>query len=114
MQTIKNSLVLIEIYKMNSYSTLLEAIDGLRKEGYTEDFNLKQESIEYRKESFKIFHDEFVIDKFFRFDENSDPDNQSIIYAISSEKYHLKGILVNAYGLYSESLTNEMLKTLVV
>jgi hypothetical protein len=51
--------------------------------------------IECRDGQYKIFHDEFVAD---RFDVSSDASNQSIIYAISSEKYALKGILINAYG----------------
>jgi len=99
---------------MKDYSSLLEAISGLKKEGYVEDLNLQKDFIEHTKGNFKIFHDEFMIDKYFRFDENSDPDNQSIIYAISSEKHHLKGILVNAYGLYAESMANEMLDKLRV
>ncbi len=98
--------------QMKSYSSLLEAINSLRKEGYVEDFNLQQAFIEHKNGNLKIFHNEFIIDKYFRFDENSDPDNQSIIYAISLEKYQVKGTLVNAYGLHSESLTNEMLDKL--
>jgi hypothetical protein len=94
------------------YSNLLEAINGLKAEGYTEDFNLRQDCIECKNRGYKIFHDEFVIDKHYRFDVQSDAADQSIIYAISSEKYGLKGILVNAYGIYSEPMTNEMLDKL--
>ncbi|KOY86158.1 phosphoribosylpyrophosphate synthetase [bacterium 336/3] len=97
---------------MENYSNLIEAINGLRNEGYNEDFNLKQNCIECRSGQYKIFHDEFHIDKFFRFDGNTDPSEESIIYAISSEKYKLKGILINGYGVTSESLTNEMLEKL--
>ena len=96
------------------YSNMIEAIDGLRKEGYTEDFNLEQQCLSCRDGQFKLFHDEFMIDKYFRFDVSSDAADQSIIYAISSHKHELKGILINAYGLYSEPLTNEMLKKLQI
>ena len=99
---------------MQQYSNLIEAIDGLKAEGYTEDFNLGQQCIECRNGQYKIFHDEFVIDKYFRFDESSDASDQSVIYAISSDKYKLKGILINAYGIYSEPLTNEMLNKLKI
>jgi hypothetical protein len=97
-----------------TYSTLSEAITGLKAEGYTEDFNLRQECIDCKNGSVKIFHDEFVIDKYYRFDVESDAGDQSILYAISSPKYGLKGILVNAYGIYSEPLTNELLDKLKV
>ena len=99
---------------MQQYSNLVEAINGLRKEGYTEDFNLQQHCLECRDRQFQIFHDEFVVDKFFRFDVSSDAADQSIIYAISSDKYNLKGILINGYGIYSEPMTNLMLKKLKI
>ena len=97
---------------MQQYSSLVEAINGLRKEGYTEDFNLQQHCLECRNGQYQVFHDEFVGDKYFRFDVSSDAADQSIIYAISSEKYGLKGILINAYGIYTEPVTNEMLNKL--
>ncbi len=93
---------------MESYETLSEAINSLKQQGYTEDFNLQQSCIECRNGEYQIFHDEFHIDKTFRFEDNTDPADQSILYAISSEKYHLKGVLVNGYGIYSDSITNEM------
>jgi len=97
---------------MENYSNVIEAINGLKKEGYTEDFNLKQNCLECREGHYKIFHNEFVVDKYFRFEGDTDPTEQSIIYAISSEKYNLKGILINGYGIYSDPVTNEMLDTL--
>ena len=97
---------------MENYQNLVDAINSLIEQGYTEDFNLKQDCIECREGEYKIFHDEFHIDKSFRFDANTDPSDESILYAISSEKYQLKGILVNGYGISSEPLTNEMLEKL--
>jgi hypothetical protein len=97
---------------MENYNNLVEAIEGLRQQGYVEDFNLKQNCIECRNGAYRVFHDEFQIDKFFRFDGNTDPDEESVLYALSSEKYGLKGVLVNGYGLSSETLTDEMLAKL--
>ncbi|MBE8712301.1 phosphoribosylpyrophosphate synthetase [Sphingobacterium hungaricum] len=97
---------------MENYDNLVDGINGLKKEGYIEDFNLKQNCIECRNGEYKIFHDEFQIDKFFRFDDDTDPGNEAILYAVSSGKYDLKGVLVNAYGIYSEDITNEMLEKL--
>ena len=97
---------------MENYDTMIEALSALKRQGYTEDFNLEQNCIECRAGQFKIFHDEFQIDKFFRFEGATDPSDQSIIYAISSPKYNLKGTLVNAYGIYSNEITDEMLSKL--
>ena len=99
---------------MTSNDNLLETVNNLKEQGYTEDFNLQQQCIECRDGSYRIFHDEFEIDQYFRFDNASDPADQSIVYAISSPKYGLKGVLVNSYGIYSEPLTDEMLNKLRV
>ncbi len=99
---------------MENFSNLIEAINGLKKEGYTEDFNLQQSCLECREGQYKIFHDEFIVDKYFRFEADTNPTEQSIIYAISSEKYKLKGILINGYGIYSDPVTNEMLDSLKI
>jgi hypothetical protein len=97
---------------MESYSTLSETMNELRKEGYIEDFNLQQNCLECRNGHFKVFTDEFKIDKYFRFEGQSNPSDQAILYAISSDKHNLKGVLVNAYGIYSEPVTDEMLEKL--
>jgi len=99
---------------MENYETLSEAINKLKEQGYTEDFNLMENCIECRNENFKIFHDEFYVDKFFRFEDETNPSDQSILYAISSEKHHVKGLLVNGYGIYSDTIANEMMEKLHV
>jgi hypothetical protein len=66
--------------------TLSETMNELRKEGYTEDFNLQQNCLECRNGEFKVFADEFKVDKFFRFEGASNPSDSSILYAISSGK----------------------------
>ena len=97
---------------MKSYTTLSETMSDLRKEGYVEDFNLQQNCLDCRNGQFKVFADEFKVDKFFRFEGASNPSDSSILYAISSDSKHIKGLLVNAYGIYSEPVTDEMLEKL--
>ena len=99
---------------MESYSTLVDAINGLKTQGYTEDFNLKQNSIESANGNFKVFHNEFIIDKVYRFEGQSDPADEATVYAISSAKYSVKGVLVNGGGIYTEDVTDEMLETLKI
>lgn len=99
---------------MAPYVTLSETMNELRKEGYVEDFNLQQNCLECRNGQFKVFTDEFKVDKFYRFEGESNPSDSAILYAISSDTQGLKGILVNAYGIYSESVTDEMAEKLVI
>jgi hypothetical protein len=95
---------------MDNYSTLLDAINGLQSEGYTEDFNQKIGLLKKLQATDHLQQNEYVIDKHFRFDECSDPSNQSIIYAITSNIDGTKGILVNGYGIYSEQRSNLILE----
>jgi hypothetical protein len=97
---------------MKQYTTLSETINDLKNQGYSEDFNLKQNCLECRNGEYKILHNEFRIDATYRFEGDTDPADESVVYAISSEKYKLKGTLVNGYGIYTESITDEMLRAL--
>jgi hypothetical protein len=94
--------------------TLSQAIEQLQKEGYVENFNLMENCIECRNGHFKVFHNEFVIDKFYRFEGDSDPADEATVYAISSPKYNIKGILVNGAGIYTDSIADEMLDALKI
>lgn len=97
---------------MKSYTTLSETMNELRRQGYTEDFNLQQNCLECRNGDFKIFADDFVVDQHFRFEGQSNPSDSAILYAISSERLNLKGVLVNGYGIYSEPVTDEIMAKL--
>jgi ribosomal protein S8 len=100
--------------KMENCETLSEAIDLLRKEGYVEDFNLLKDKISCQSKAIYLFTDDFQIDKYYRFEGNSDPADESIVYAISSEKYALKGVLVDGYGISSENLDNQIIQKLKI
>ena len=97
---------------MQAYYTLSETMEALRREGYVEDFNLREDCIECREGQFKVFADEFQIDEFFRFEGPTDPADEAILYAISSENHQIKGLLVNGYGMYTEGITNDLLAKL--
>lgn len=97
---------------MESYDTLTEAISGLREQGYTIDFNLNEEALVCDERNLKLFHDEFKVDKFFRFEGDSDPGDEVILYAISSPNHNLKGVLINAFGMYSDTNTNIIISNL--
>jgi len=92
--------------------TLYDTIEELRKEGYIQDLRLVWDYLHCGEKDLKILHDEFIIDKFFRFEGDSNPDDEAIVYAISAPKHGIKGILVNGGGIYTDELTDEMLKAL--
>lgn len=95
-----------------SFGTLSETINGLVKLGYTHDFNIKDECIICNRTNITLSPDDFQIDHVYRFEGDSDPEYQSILYAISSSKFDLKGTLVNGYGTSSDEATSKLIKKL--
>jgi hypothetical protein len=96
----------------NYMTTLSEAMAELRKRGYKEDFNLRKDCIDCQAGKFVLYPEDFNIDRFYRFEGDSDPADEAILYAISSKKHDLKGVLVNGYGTSADTLTNSMLQKL--
>ena len=93
-------------------NTVSQVMNKLKVEGYEVDFNLKKKHLECSGNDLKIYPGEFKVDQIYRFEGTSDPGDEAIVYAITSDKHNIKGILVNAYGVYSEELTDEMEKAL--
>jgi hypothetical protein len=98
---------------MRVYETLLDAINGLKAEGYVNDFNLHPEWIECPPLNIRLSPQEFHVDQVHRFEGISDPDDSSVLFAIRSEE-GVKGLLVDAYGLYSNSLSPLMVGKLKI
>lgn len=96
----------------HDYDTLSEAIDDLRTRGYSEDYNLKTDCLECRARRFEMNPSDFIVDGVYRFEGDSNPDDSSILYAISSEKYDSKGILLDAYGTYADQISPELVEKL--
>jgi len=92
---------------MYSYDTLSEAIRDLESRGYTHDFNLAENCIECKAIHKKVGPEYFKILEVYRFDGMTNPDDESVVYAIETSN-GLKGTLTDAYGTYSDSLTKEM------
>lgn len=97
---------------MKNYSTLSEAVNDLTKKGYTVNFNIKHDCIECAENNLQLQPDEFEIDEVHRFQEMSDVDNESILYAISSSNNSMKGLLVNAYSIYADSASTKLIEKL--
>ena len=94
---------------MVAYDTVSQAVDDLKQRGYTLDFNLKGNCLECQEQSFNP--KDFEITEFHRFEGNSDPGDEAVVYAIESHN-GLKGVLVNAFGVYSEPISDDMIKKL--
>lgn len=97
---------------MKQKGTLSETINMLRtEEGYDEDFNLLDEHLEIKSKNEKLGPDNFTVDQVFRFEGESNPSDNAILYAITTSSGH-KGVLVDGYGYSSGQVSDEMMKKL--
>ena len=84
-----------------NYNNLLEAFNGLLSRGYHYDFNYENACLFCNKISEKFNAEDLKITEYYRFEGMSDPEDNSIIYAIESKDGH-RGIIIDAYGTYSD------------
>lgn len=96
------------------YDTASEAINALVKKGYTANFSLlaDKECLLCHSTSQELSPDDFEIDEIHRYDGMTDPADEMIVYAVFSPKYALKGLVVNAYGVYADNAKSRIVKKL--
>jgi hypothetical protein len=97
---------------MHTYETVTEALADLSERGYTAELSLRADCLFCQRKELRLNPDEFAIDEVYRFEGNTDPADETIIYAISSIDGETKGTLVNAYGTYSSSVNEDLVSKL--
>ncbi|MBC6995988.1 phosphoribosylpyrophosphate synthetase [Neolewinella lacunae] len=90
-------------------NTLSAAIELLRNEGYTYDFEQQSDCLRCEALDRNFPPEAFTIRRTFRFEGMSNPDDNSVLYAIEGND-GTRGMLVDAYGVYADSLTPEMIE----
>jgi len=97
---------------MAAYDTVTAALADLKKKGYTLDFNIAFDKIQCAQDGTCLNPEQFEIVDFFRFEGQTDPSDEAIVYAIESKDQKLKGVIVNAFGVYGDSVSDDMLRKL--
>ncbi len=98
---------------MARYETLVEALNDLRARGYTYNFNIRPDCIHCSEADEILDPRQFDIVEVHRFEGMSSTDDSAVLYAIESHG-GLKGVLVNAYGVYADPLSDAMIAKLAV
>jgi hypothetical protein len=100
---------------MHSYDTVVAALQGLKSRGYDRNFNIAFDKLMCSESGTCLNPNEFEITEVYRFEGNSDPDDQDVVYAIESKGDPvIKGVLTSAYGMYAEGVSTEMLQKLSI
>lgn len=98
---------------MYSYDTVAEAVKGLKQRGYTIDFNLEADKIFCSNTPLSLKAADFEITEYYRFEGESDPADEAVVYAIESSKGE-RGLLVTGFGISAEGVGEEMIEKLRV
>ena len=99
---------------MENYDTVTEALTGLKFKGYTLDFNIAFDKIICPNNNFSLHPEEFEITEVYRFEGPTDPGDEEVVYAVASKDGTMKGVITSAYGPYADSISNDMIKKLVM
>ncbi|KAF2080678.1 phosphoribosylpyrophosphate synthetase [Flavobacterium sharifuzzamanii] len=94
------------------FETVTEALQWLNGQGFTENFNLDSDCIRYNNNTLSMSPEDFKIEYLFRFEGDTDPGDEDIVYGIISDVYNVKGVLTSAFGIYADSISAEMIKKL--
>ncbi len=97
---------------MKNFDTVTEAVADLQQRGYTYNLSLENKCLLCDEREIYLHPRDFEVDEVYRFEGNSDPGDESVVYAISSPKHSFKGILVCAFGAYADLDSPELLNKL--
>ena len=89
-------------------NTLTERTNNAIKDGYTDTLKVTKQGL-YSTKKDKIYGpDEVQVIDFFRFEGQSDPADNAIMYVIETLD-GVKGILIDAYGAYADEHVNKFM-----
>jgi hypothetical protein len=78
-------------------TTLTALVEKATKDGYTNNFIVKDDMLFSADGETSFAPEQVKISNFYRFEGESDPDDEAILYLIETQT-GIKGIVVSAYG----------------
>ena len=97
---------------MYSYDTVTQAVEGLRKRGYLIDFNIAFDKLICADNNICLLPDEFEIVESHRFEGDSNPSDEDVVYAVESKDGKIKGVITSAFGVYADPVSNRIIQKL--
>ncbi len=88
------------------YTTVLEALTDLKEKGFHHDFNLHQENIVEKPAEYSVVH-------VYRYEGDSDPDEESVVYGIISISGK-KGVFVSGFSANSDDEASKIIEKLYI
>ncbi|MEP7143920.1 MAG: phosphoribosylpyrophosphate synthetase [Ferruginibacter sp.] len=86
----------------------------MKANGYALDFNIVFDKIICRENGLCLNPNEFEIVQVYRFEGDTNPDDEDIVYAFESKDGTIKGSMTSAYGVYADTVSTEMIQKLTM
>ncbi len=97
---------------MANYDTVSLALNSLKERGFTTDFNIAFDKLICNETKACLNPNEFEITEVYRFEGETNPADEAVVYAVESKDGKMKGAFVSAYGTYADPISDEMIKKL--
>ena len=97
---------------METYDTVVYALNGLKARGYTVNFNIAFDKLMCTDNKICLNPNEFEIVEVHRFEGETNPADEDVVYAVESIDGSIKGVITSAFGMYADSASTDMLKKL--
>jgi len=91
-----------ELVEQKDLNTMVDCVNALVLQGFNENFKATEKGLQSLSSKITYKPEEVKILNFYRFEGNSDPEDNSILYAIETNDGK-RGTLADAYGPYSDS-----------
>ena len=91
---------------MKNYNSSVDALDDLRKRGYDADFETESFCLYCGDLDLRLNEEEFHVDETYRFEGDSNPEDNAVVYAISSST-GVKGTILDEHGASSDIIGSE-------
>lgn len=89
--------------------SLTMCLNRMVNEGYTEDFKITPEGLEACQHHKQYNPEQIQIVNFFRFEGESDPDDNAILYVIETND-GTKGTLLDGNGAYQDAKVSQFMQ----
>jgi hypothetical protein len=95
--------------RQTAMNTITAIVNKVVKKGYTDSFSVKNMRLYSPVKNRYYEPDQICVINFYRFEGDSDPGDESILYVIEAADGQ-KGTLLDAYGHYGDEKLNAFMK----
>ena len=106
-------MIMNEHNSMPYMKSLASCLNRMVSEGYTENFQITDEGLQAFNNHYNYKPEEVQVVNFFRFEGESDPADNAILYVIET-KDGTKGTFVDSYGTYNDAKVSKFMQDITI